>query len=248
MFKYLSVNSVVCISLIAAFLGASCSPAKNTTYFQTIPYNSEVQTLISKDFEHKLKVDDIITIAITSLSEEVRHYNTFPDGYLVDKNGNIQMYKLGDVKVLGLTLSQLKDRITKQLVPDIFKQATVSVRFKNLKVVVLGEVGSPGVIPMETEHLSIIEAISLRGDLRENARKDNVLIIRNTERGKLFYRVNLLDGSVFNSNFYYLQADDIVYVEAETKKKDSEARTQQIFAYVISGLSFLFLIFDRINR
>lgn len=246
--KYLSVNSVYCIMILSTVFGLSCTPQKNTTYFQTIPYNSEVQTLITKDFEHRVKPDDVLSIAIVSASEEVRNYNTNSDGYLVDKNGNIQIYKLGDVKVGGYTLTQVKDRITKQLVPDYFKQAAVSIRFKNHKIVVLGEVGSPGVIPMETEHLSIIEAISLKGDLNENARRDNVLVIRNTDKGKIFYRVNLLDGSVFNSNFYYLQSDDIVYVEAEGKKKDGASSAQQIFTYVISGLSFLFLIFDRVNR
>jgi len=131
-------------------------------------------------------------------------------------------------------------------VPDIFKQLTISVRFKNHRVVVLGEVGSAGIIPMETEHLSLLEAISMRGDLRPDARKDNVLIIRNTDRGKMFYRVNLTDGSVFNSDYYYLQADDIVYVESEQKKKSGA--TDRIISYTLSGLSFLLLLYDRIKR
>lgn len=245
MLKLLSVNSLSFVALLAVFC-FSCAPAKNTAYFQTIPYNSEIKTLISKDFEHKVKVDDILSIEIVSPSEEVTKFNISSGGYLVDKYGNIQIYKIGDVKVLDLTLTQVKERITKQLVPDYFKQANVSVRFKNHKIVVLGEVGAPGVIPMETEHLSILEALSLRGDLKEYARKDNVLVIRTTEKGKLFYRINLLDGSVFNSPFYYLQADDIVYVEPEIKKKDDN-KTQQILAYAISGISLLFLIFDRIK-
>jgi polysaccharide export outer membrane protein len=245
MLKLLSVNSIIFTAVFIVFCVA-CTPAKNTAYFQTIPYNSRLQTLITKDFEHKVRVDDILLIAITSPSEEVALYNASANGHLVDKYGNIQIYKIGDVKVLDLTLTQVKERITKQLVPDYFKQATISVRFKNHKVVVLGEIGAPGVIPMETENLSILEAISSRGDLKKTARRDNILIIRNTEKGKLFYRVNLLDGSVFNSPFYYLQADDIVYVEPLPEKKENNV--QQIVAYAFSGLSILFLVFDRINR
>lgn len=245
--KYLSVSPYFGIFLLIALIGLSCNTQKNTNYFQTIPYNSEIQTLITKDFEHKVKPDDVLSITIVSPAEEVRNYNMAPDGYLVDKNGNIQIYKLGDVKVLDLTLTQVKEKITKLLVPDIFVRASVSVRFKNHRIIVLGEVGSPGIIPLETEHMSIVEAIATKGDIRENARKDNILVIRNTPRGKLFYRVNLLDGSVFNSPFYYLQADDIVYVEPDPEKKKSN-NTQAIIGYVLSGVSILLLIFDRFNR
>jgi len=248
MYKSLSVNSVFCIVILTAFLFFSCTPQKNNTYFQTIPYNSELQTLITKDFEHKIKPDDVLLITFSGASPEIVKYNTNPEGYLVDKTGNIQLYTIGDVKVGGLTLTQVKDRLVKTLTPNIFKQISVTTRFKNHKIIVLGEVGSPGVINMETEHMSLIEAIALQGDLNDNASKDKILIIRNTEKGKIFYRVNLLDGSVFNSDFYYLQAEDIVYVEAETKKKDAATSASQIFTYVISGLSFLFLIFNRINR
>lgn len=246
MFKYLSVNSFFSILIIGVLLNMSCTPAKNTSYFQTVPYNSEIQTLITKDFEHKIRVDDLLTIEILSPGEDVKFYNAVSNGYLVDKFGNIQIYKLGDVKVLDLTLSQVKERIIKKLVPDYFKQATVSVRFKNHKVVMLGHVSGPRVIPMETENLSILEAISLSGDLKPDARQDNILVIRTTEKGKVFYRVNLLDGSIFNSPFYYLQADDIVYVEKDPAKKEGN-NTQAIISYALSGISLLFVLFDRIK-
>lgn len=245
MYKFFSRNYVFGVVLLG-FLSVSCTPQKNSTYFNTVPYNSEIQTLITKDFEHRVKVADVLQLAFFSPSPQIALYNGSPDGFLVDKNGNIQVYNIGDVKVVGLTLEQVKQKLEKILVPDIFKQLSISARFKNHRVVVLGEVGAPGLIPMETESLSLLEAISLKGDLRENARKDNVLVIRNTERGKIFYRVNLLDGSVFNSNFYYLQADDIVYVEAEPKKKSGA--TEKIITYSLSGLSFLLLLYDRIKQ
>ena len=214
MFKYQSVSAVFCIIVIVVTF-FSCSPQKkNTAYFQTIPYNSEIQTLITKDFEHKIKPDDILVINITSPSEEVKNYNTTSDNNIVDKNGRIQLYKLGEIKVSDLTLAQAKEKITGLLVPDYFKQASVSVRFRNHKVVMLGEIGSPGVIQMETEHLPLLEALSLRGDLKETAKRDNILVIRSTEKGKLFYRVNLLDGSVFNSNFYYPKKSCVYYLSA----------------------------------
>lgn len=248
MLKYPSFVFVSLLSILVVPGLIGCTTQKNTTLFQTIPYNSEVKTLITKDFEHKVKPDDLLNIIIVSPSDEIKNFNAIEGGYLVDKHGKIQMYKLGDIKVEGLTLTQVKEKIMNLLVPDYFKQASVSVRFQNHKVVVLGEVGAPGVIVMETEHLSVLEALAKQGNITANARRDNILVIRNTDNGKMFNRINLLDGSVFNSPYYYLQADDIIYVEPESTKPDKTASAQQIFSYVISGLSFLFLIFDRVNR
>lgn len=243
MHKNLRLNLVACVFLLG-ILGHSCSPQKDNRYFNTVPVNSEIQTLITKDFEHKVKIGDILLIGFFGPSVEIDKYNSAGE-YTVDKSGNIQLYRIGDLKVEGLTLEQVKQKITRTLVPDILKQLGVSARFKNHRVVVLGEVGAPGVIQLESESMSLLEAISQRGDLRESARKDNVLVIRNTDKGKLFYRVNLLDGSVFNSTFYYLQADDIVYVEPEQKKKS--ANIGQILSYAVSTASFLLLLSDRIK-
>lgn len=244
MYKYSVFRFNACMVVLCFFV-FSCKTQKETPYFKTVPYNSEIQTLITKDFEHKVKVDDLLSIGFYSSSVDIIRYNTSPEGYLVDKNGNIQVYTLGDVKVVGLTLDQVKQRLTKLLMPDYLKQVSVSARFKNHRIVVLGEVRSPGVIPMETEHLSLLEALSLRGDLMPTAKRDNLLVIRNTERGKLFYRVNLLDASVFNSDYYYLQTDDIVYVEAEPKKKDNN--TERIISYALSSVSVILLLIDRIK-
>ena len=243
MFKYRLTGFRSYLIPLFALLLLSCSSPKNTNLFQTIPYNSEIKTLITKDFEHKVKADDLLSITIVSPSEEAKNYNTFSDGYLVDKNGNIQLYKIGDVKVEGLTVAQVKDRVTKLLVPDYFNQASVAVRFRNHKIVVIGEVASQGVVKMETEHISIVEALATQGGLTPNSRRDNILVIRNTESGKLFYRINLLDGSVFNSDFYYLQANDIVYVEP-IRRPISEATRDYlpIFAALTSLTTLIVVI------
>lgn len=244
MYKYFPLNFLLGVLLVSLF-GLSCTPQKDTRYFNTVPVNSEIQTLISKDFEAKVRVGDVLTIGIYATSERIGLYNSSADGYLVDKKGTIQLYNVGDVRVEGLTLEQVKQKIKATLEPDYLKNVSVSARFKNHRVIMLGEIGTPGVIPMETESLSLLEAISQKGDLRVTARRDNVLVIRNTERGKIFYRVNLLDGSIFNSNFYYLQADDIVYVEPEPKKKN--ANVEKIINYTISAASFILLLSSRIK-
>lgn len=244
MSKFPPLKLLLCL-LLLGFLGVSCTPQKDTTYFHTVPVNSEIQTLITKDFEMKVKAGDQLTILFYGPSTEIDKYNAGAENYAVDKNGNIQIYRLGDFKVEGLTLEQIKQKLIKILVPDIFTKLSVTAKFRNHRVVIMGEIGTPGVIPIEAENLTLLEAIAQRGDLRESARRDNVLVIRNTERGKIFYRVNLLDGSIFNSNFYYLQPDDIVYVEPEPKK--NKANVEKIINYVISGASFILLLTSRIK-
>lgn len=245
MLRLLSVNSLLFLCILA-LTTVSCKTAKNYAYFQTRPDNSQLKTLITKDFEHKVRPDDILFININTADRITSPlYNTSPLGYLVDKRGTIQLFKLGEVNVQGLTLYQLKEKLYKLFQPYLV-DPVIDATFKNHKIVVLGEVGSPGVISMETEHLSLLEALATRGDLKETARRDHILVIRNTPDGKIFNRMNLLDESIFNSPFYYLQADDIVYVEPDPEKKKS-ANPQQIIGFVLSAVSVLFLLFDRIK-
>jgi polysaccharide export outer membrane protein len=245
MLKFLSVNSFLFLCILA-LTTVSCKTEKNYTYFQTRPDNSQLKTLITKDFEHKVRPDDILLININTADRVTSPlYNTSPLGYLVDKRGTIQLYKIGEVNVQGLTLYQLKEKLYKLFQPYLV-DPVIDAAFKNHKIIVMGEVGLPGVISMETEHLSLLEALAARGDLKESARRDRILVIRNTPDGKIFNRMNLLDESIFNSPFYYLQADDIVYVEPDPEKKKS-TNTQQVVGYILSGASLLFLILDRIR-
>ncbi len=104
MLKFLSVNSFLFLCILA-LTTVSCKTEKNYTYFQTRPDNSQLKTLITKDFEHKVRPDDILLININTADRVTSPlYNTSPLGYLVDKRGTIQLYKLGEVNVQGLTL------------------------------------------------------------------------------------------------------------------------------------------------
>jgi polysaccharide export outer membrane protein len=231
----------------------SCQPAKKTTtYFQTIHRDTVLQNTVTKNFDLKIRPGDQLAIVISSASAELSGlFNTAlagdagTGGYMVDKNGNIQLYRLGDVKVSGLSRSELKDKLQKELSPYL-KDPLVNVRFANLRVTVLGGVGSPGVINLTGDQINVLEAIGQSGDLAENAKRDNVLVIRQTESGKEFRHLNLMDHSVFSSPYFYLQNEDVVYVEPEAKKESAQ-KTQQIVSYVLTGVSLLTLLISRIN-
>ena len=235
----------VLISLIA------CQSPKKTAYFQTIRRDTVLQNTVARNFDLKIKPGDQLTISIASASPELSElFNTAPGGeagtggYAVDKNGQIQLYKLGTVKAAGLSRTELEEKLYQDLGPYL-KDPVVSVRFANHRVTVLGAVGSPGVINLTADQISVLDAVGQSGDLAENAKRENILVIRQTEAGKEFRHLNLLDHSVFQSPYFYLQNEDVVYVEPEPKKEVS--RTTQFFSYIISGISILSLIISRIR-
>lgn len=251
--KSLLTNSLFIIVIIPlVVLAFSCSTPKNTAYFQTLPRDTTLTKLVSREFEAKIQPDDILSITVTSSSaENSALYNAAmvgseTSGYLVDKRGNIQFYKLGELHVQGLTRDELKNRLLKELSPFL-KDPVVNVRFVNHKITVLGDVGNPQVLPLAEEEVTLLDVIGQSGDLNPTARRDNILVIRQTERGKEFKRLNLLDNSIFTSPYFFVRPGDVVYVEPEVPKRNAQ-QTQQIVSYIISGASILFFIVDRVTR
>ena len=142
----------------------------------------------------------------------------------MDNDGNIEFPIVGKLHVAGLTKKQCQDLIKEKI--SSYLSATekpiVTVRMSSFHVTVLGEVNSSSVIPVTTEKLSIIEAIAQAGDLTLYGKRDNVMLIREDADGhKSVHRLNLKDANLINSPYYYLQQNDIVYVEPIAAKANS---------------------------
>lgn len=167
---------------------------------------------------------------------------TSAPGYLVDANGNIELPLVGTVKVAGLTTIAAKDTI-KNRVSKYLKETTVTVRFLNYKISVLGEVMRPSVYVIPNETITLPEALGLAGDMTIFGKRDNVLIIRDTNGKKEFGRVNLNSRDLFSSPYYYLHANDIVYVEPSKGRIAQTDKTYQLLPVVLSALSFISIIF-----
>ncbi len=248
---------------LAAISFASCTSPKNAYYFKTLPRDTTINTTVSRLTESTIRKNDQLAISISSLNpDEDRIYNAAAlsvasastpgsggGGYLVDANGNIQLHRLGSIHAEGMTRRELKNKIETDIKPYL-KDPVVTVRYLNHRVTVIGEIASPSVISMPEEQLSILEVLGASGDISVLGKKDNILIIRETETGKQFKRLNLEDHSIFTSEWYYLKPDDVVYVEPNDKKiKDEKrARTQQTVSLAISGISLAIIILDRIFR
>lgn len=234
---------------------SSCVSEKNLVYFQNLQKDTELHNVVDNNFELKIRKNDMLYIGITSPDPVSTPVFNIPQGsvtsagqpgsisnstigYLVDKDGNIVLYKLGIIHVEGLTREELKLQLQRDLAPYL-KDAVVTVRFISNHITVLGEVAKPQVIIMTTEKLSLLEALGMTGDLTITGRKDNVLLIRETSTGKQFKRLNLTDNSIFNSPFYYLKPDDVIYVEPTKVKIKNSGNTPQIIGYFLTGISII---------
>ncbi len=162
-------------------------------------------------------------------------------GYLVDANGCVEIPILGTVKIAGLTTIEAKELIKNKLKQHL-KEPTVYVRFLNYKISVLGEVMRPSVYVIPNETITLPEALGLAGDMTIFGRRDNVLVIRDTNGKKEFGRVNLNSRDLFNSPYYYLHANDVIYVEPGKGRIAQTDKIYQLLPVILSALSLISII------
>lgn len=243
---------VTILATVFLLLLNACNTAKKTTYFQDLQTDTTLNNLVSKSFETKIQPGDLLSITIASLSpENAAIYNAPPNnvgalpGFLVDDAGNIDFIKLGKVQVAGLTREELRQKLQTDLQPYL-AQTVVAVGYLNRHITLLGAI-SPQVLPMTTEHMTILDALAASGDIGTKGKSDNVLVIREKENGKErdFKRLNLTDKSIFYSPYFYMQPNDIVYVEPLKEKTNN---TLRIVSYVTTGITFVLFILDRLFK
>ena len=174
-------------------------------------------------------------------------------GYLVDNTGYINFPVIGKIHVAGLTKGQCEDLILSKLKPYLSEQEkpVVTVRMASYRVTVLGEVGHPSVVPVSTEKMSVLEAIAQAGDLTIYGQRNNVMLIREDAAGeKHVYRLNLNDANLFNSPYYYLQQNDIIYVQpngVKAKNSDIGTSTTLWMSFVSIAISIASFVVNVLN-
>lgn len=247
--------------LCAIFLIVGCRSNKTIPYFKNIPkseYNKIEQAAYT---ELKIKEDDILDITIqtadlnassavnegaTNNSVVAGSGQTRVSGFVVDKNGEVELPVLGRIEVRGLTSYEARSAIRKKA-DEFFVDPTVQVRFVNFKVTVIGEVQRPSSYTMPSERVTILDAIGLAGDLTIYGKRENVLLIRETDTGKELVQFNLNDAQIFKSPYYYLKQNDIIYVEpSKGKIASAESSRFSVIAIVASLLSTAALIITRL--
>lgn len=216
--------------LFVVFLVSSCATNKDLVYFKDVN-RSVVTTENAEPFiPVTIQPLDILAININSLNPDASAvYNhgvvsnnavtvtgatdaTGPaTGYLVDKEGNIQLPILGNIKAAGLTIPEFKQQLTTLLLRTL-KEPYVTASISNFKVTVMGDVGSPRVIRVQNERLNLTDAITLSGDLSLTAVRSDILLIREQNGKRSYIPINLNSKDIFNSPYYYLKNNDIIYV------------------------------------
>lgn len=259
--KYMKEKHLLLGGLVFfVFLMSSCVDTKRVTYFNGL----EDRTISSRypDVpEPIITSNDVLNITISSANPESDIVFNTPNnivangqnqvtGYLVDKSGFIYYPFLGRIKVTGLTKEQLRDTLVTQITSKrLLIDPIVNIRFSNFRVTILGEVKAPGVVSAPDERLSLLEALGKAGDLTPYARKENVLVIREEAGKKVVKRINLNDqDELFQSQYYYLKTNDVVYAESNAARVSGSERSTQVFSYVLSGVTLLVAITSLILR
>ncbi len=169
--------------------------------------------------------------------------NSPVQGYLVNQDGEITFPVLGKISVLGKTHDQLARYIEERLKSEgHVLDPVVSVKLMNFRVCVLGEVLRPGQLLVQGERLTIFEAISMVGDLTIYGQRKNVTVMREENGQRIIGNIDLTSKDIFNSPYYYLHQNDVVYVEPNSRRKSSADNYQLVMTYISSGTSLLSVV------
>jgi polysaccharide export outer membrane protein len=243
--------------LLLALLLNACSARKEIAYFNDISKTSSAKEQGVSDLIYHM--GDILSVQIVASELESTLPFNLPDlstgsqlpnytngiasqqGYLIDKLGNIELPVIGLVRASGLKRHELISEIKDKLKPHI-KNPVVHIRLLNFKITVLGDVRSPGTFTIPNERISILEAIGIAGDLNITAIRKNVLVIRETDSVKTSYRLDLTSSSILNSPVYYLQQNDVVYVEPNRAQRNSGSINSRAGILISAASLFLSII------
>jgi polysaccharide export outer membrane protein len=223
--------------LSVVLLLSSCTSQRKVAYFRSVDASSAeaINAAFNNIHEAKVCVGDMLSIVVSGIDPiTVAPFNlpvvayetpgsdrlyTSPvlQAYLVDVNGNIDFPSIGTINLVGLTKSQAIAKIQKGLEPFL-KDPIVTIKFLNYKISVNGEVARPGNYTINNERVTILDALAMAGDMTIYGKRDNVLIIRENFGELEFARLNLNSDEVFTSSYYYLQQNDVIYVEPNNVK------------------------------
>jgi polysaccharide export outer membrane protein len=245
----------------------SCTTYKNIPYFTDFPDTAQRTSVTTVSFSSPtIKSDDLLSITIETVDADITrilnsantvaetsnlppsaNQQTIP-GYLVDKNGEIELPFVGKIKLAGYTTIQARDTIT-AAISQYIKNPIVNIKFANFKVTVLGEVAKPSTYIMPTEKVTVFDALGQAGDLTIYGRREDVLVIRDTlDNRKNMVHLNLNSKNIMSSPYFYLQPNDVVYVEPnKSKAASTDAARNRMLTITASVVSLLIVFFARVK-
>ena len=248
--------------LLVTLLLSACGSQREYAYLKDAPRDEEMP--ITNNYTTTIFAGDRLVINVASrtpqstypFNESTRRAQTGkaddakePDGFLVGQDGNIVYPALGRIPAAGLTLDELARAIEGRLVEGRYvKDPTVTVTMPSFHVTVVGEVKEPKMIQVEGNRITILEALAICGDVTMDGLRDNVKIIRYEDGDPIVGEIDLTSASAFDSPFYYLKQNDIVYIEPTPQKKRIAYRNEDWPKYIsmtASGVSIAYTLVYR---
>ena len=225
--------------IITIVLFSSCATQKKISYFQNVQPNVEFEYLKGKDIT--VQSDDMLSIVVSSRNPELAMLFNLPrvqqlvgtdgqdlsqstsrgelSGYTVNSKGNIDFPIVGEIHIAGQTKEQITSTIKNRLISDdLVKDPVVTVNFINLQFSVMGEVAKPGRYNLEKNQTTLLEALSMAGDLTIYGQRDKVFLTRDQNGKKITYQIDLRSQNVYQSSAFYVQQNDLIYVEPNKVK------------------------------
>ena len=254
--------SAYCILMLFLFASCSALRTRNIVYFSDLPKDPLLTEKIIRDSDPVIKPEDLLSISVTSLNPESnvlfnRGYiqpagsggggaarqgvSNENEGYLVDDEGYIDFPVLGRLKLGGLTRLQAKAKIKERL-DEYLQEPIVEVRYLNFRVYVLGEVGSPSVISVPDDDITVMEAMAMVGDMTIYGKRENVLVIREEDGIRTMARLNLNSREVFESPYFYLHQNDVVYIEPDKAKVAGTGFVRRNWGFAVGLVSTAVLL------
>ena len=244
------MKKILFMSAMAVVLLAGCKTQREVTYFQDLNVNSP--QLIDSIGTVRMEPDDQISIIVSCKEPEIAAlFNLVrsqqrigsqgsgssssgeTSAYTIDNEGNIDFPVLGKLHVAGLTKQEVATLVKQRLVDsDQVKNPVVTVEFANLAFSVLGEVSSPGKYPITRNRTTLLDAISMAGDLTITGLRDSVYVIREADGKRLAYSVDLRSKDVFTSPVYYVKQNDVIYVRPNAMRAGQSTINENTFSSV----------------
>ena len=248
------------IFTLAVALLCSCGSVKDIAYFQNKAVDQPEK--IDKHAGILIQPKDMLSIVVSCRNPELVVMFNLPVvsymagseiplagasqrvmAYVVDNEGFIDFPVLGKLHVAGMTRWELAEMIKKKLVDEgLLSDAVVTVEFLNFKISVMGEVNSPGTYTVEGDKVTVLQALSLARDLTIFGRRDNVSVIRELDGQRVIYQIDLTNVDLFKSPAYYLQQNDVVYVEpskVKARQSTTDDKGLRITSILVSSGSLL---------
>ncbi|MBZ9728700.1 polysaccharide biosynthesis/export family protein [Salegentibacter sp. JZCK2] len=249
--KYLQFFRLPALGLFCVFLVSSCVPRQEIVYFQGLE-KAEAKMQEQTNNSLKIKPTDLLTISVAAAQQDAALPFNLPvigvpmggdqigltvngrqqlQTYLVGKDGNIDFPFLGEIKAEGYSQEEFARNLKGQIKRYV-QDPIVNVRVVNFQVSVLGEVNRPGTFDVQDDYFTLPQALGMAGDMSIYGKRDNVLVMREENGRTTHAYLDLGDANIINSPYYYLQQNDVVYVEPNGPQRQSASYNRNASVYI----------------